>query len=94
MALASADRSRFLAWVQHRGATWAALLRNGRPAAPLVGQLTTVDLRPGRYRVEWWDTHRGRITAARERDHAGGPMNLAWPEPLVDDLAMKIVPVP
>jgi hypothetical protein len=89
MALVDRGATRLLAWLQHRDATWANLVA-GRARQPITGSFTTPDLAAGAYSVEWWNTRTGAVSATRPVDHRGGPMTLAWPEPLVEDVAVKV----
>jgi hypothetical protein len=89
MALVSPSQARVLAWVQHRGHTWRAVLDGGRVPTPLTGSFTTPALPAGRYAVEWWNTRSGQVEARATVTHGGGPLTLAWPAPLAADIAVK-----
>ncbi len=78
-----------LAWAQNPQFTWhnAKALDNAEPTPRLP--MALAKMKPGVYRIEWWDTHRGVVTRAEERACAGD-MSLAIP-PIATDVAVKIL---
>ncbi len=64
-------------------------LDDGRPVEG--ARLDLPDMDPGRYRIEFWNTYTGQITARREANHDGGTLRIDLPT--VDkDIALKIKP--
>ena len=90
MTLRSADQTRLLAWVQHRGHTWARVARDGVSPAPVTGTFTGPAMPAATYRVEWWDTRTGHAGATSTVTHAGGPLTLTLTAPLTTDIAVKV----
>lgn len=90
MALVNRDGTRVLAWVQHRDDTWRKVVQQHQRPRPASGWFAIPDVSAGAYEVEWWDTWTGSVTLRRTVQHAGGPLTLAWPAPLTDDVAVKV----
>jgi len=62
-----------------------------RISPPSAGRtLTLQDVAPGRYRIEFWNTHTGEIEAVCESSFPGGALPLALPA-IATDLALKVV---
>jgi len=78
-------------WAQNRSYTWEAggATERIRPVTP--GAIRIAKLRPGRYRVEWWDPIKGCVTRTEERD-VKGELVLRIPA-LKTDVAAKVIPV-
>jgi hypothetical protein len=84
------DRAAYL-WVHHRLNT-LGYREAGFAAEPIAGVKATVSgLADGRYRIEWWDTHEGRITHTAASASRSGRLDLDLPE-IRTDLACKIKP--
>jgi len=77
-----------LVWAQHRQFTWENAKALDRleptPRLPLI----LSKMKPGAYRVEWWDTHKGVVTRTEERA-CTGELSVAIP-PSRADVAVKV----
>jgi hypothetical protein len=78
-----------LVWLHNRLSLWALKPYAASTNPPGPGILTLGSLRPGTYRVEWWDTYAGTIT--RTESLAATATGLALPFATVErDSACKI----
>jgi hypothetical protein len=66
-------------------------LREQPPGAPPGPTALLSGLRPGNYRVEFWDPEAGRITATVPMASADGTLSIPLP-PIAPDLAVKVLP--
>jgi len=77
-------------WLASKEATWWTLVvENRQPKAVAGAALTVLGLRPGRYRVRWWNTQTGQTTKTQE--HTADREGLNVPIPAFHhDIACKI----
>jgi len=77
-------------WIHDSRATWWKIAVENRGPEPVEGAVISIsDLPQGPCRVEWWDTHSGKIF---KTEIASGPaMRLAVP-PFKRDVALKVLP--
>jgi len=84
------DRAYF--WLYDPQARWYNLVVEKRTVSPISGATVRIaHLAPGRYEIQWWDTHHGTIITHQPRTHRSGPMSLAVPT-FTADIACKILP--
>ena len=76
-------------WVQNRNHTWRNVV-DGVAIPGLSGQITIPGMKPGPYKVEWWDTYTGAIVEAEAVEAGSNGLVLALPAPLTDDVAVKV----
>jgi len=77
-------------WLFNPQATWGNLVvQKSTPAEIKSATLKIPDLTPGRYRVTWWDTHRGEVLQQQEVSATQQPLQLPVP-PFSRDVACKI----
>jgi hypothetical protein len=79
-------------WLFHRQATWwNQVVDNKTPSEVYGAKLELRGLKPGKYRVTWWDTYEGRPLL--EQSVTAGPDRLQVDVPLFSrDVACKITP--
>jgi hypothetical protein len=67
-------------WVQHRDNRWSRrLLELKDPPALDAVTVPLADMRPGRYRIEWWDTYAGEPTTHTIREAPDGRLAVTTP---------------
>jgi hypothetical protein len=79
-----------LIWVQNRKFNWWDQIHGEKIPAVGGATLTLRDLAPGTYRIEFWNTHSGKIETAATRAVADGSMDLPLPV-VTTDLALKLI---
>lgn len=77
-------------WITNRAETWQQALA-GTPPASQSGTVT-MQLAPGAYRVEWWDTTTGTVTHRDTVSAPDGTVTLTLPQPLATDIAVQVMP--
>lgn len=77
-------------WIQNLDHQWDAVVA-GEPITPQSGTITLRNLPAGLYQIEWWNTYRvkNQITQRQTR-RVTNTLRLTLPEPLTDDIAVKI----
>jgi hypothetical protein len=77
-------------WVQHRGNRWYRRLVEQKDT-PTLDAVTVplTGMKPGRYRVEWWDTYAGEPTTHSVRETADGRLSLITPQ-AAPDVACRV----
>jgi hypothetical protein len=92
-AYALQTESGALVWFRNRRNEWAFRAAGVplQPTAPAAAVLR--GLRPGVYRVEWWDTYAGKTTATETATCAAGALTLSVP-PVQRDVACRARLVP
>ncbi|MFP4058139.1 MAG: hypothetical protein ACLF0G_14825 [Candidatus Brocadiia bacterium] len=79
-------------WLQDPRATWwAVAVEEREPGEIRNARLTIEGLRPGAYRVEWWDTRAGAVASQARARVAGEPLALDVPA-FRRDIACKVLP--
>jgi len=82
-------------WVQNKAHTWWNVIHGEAVPAVEGGELTVAGFAPGKYRIEYWDTYEGRITASEEARSPEGSARdgqVRVPLPRIDrDIAIKII---
>jgi hypothetical protein len=77
-------------WVSDAQATWWNQVIDKKQPAPIAGATIEIHgLRPGDYRIEWWDTHEGRIIQTEQVSSEQEPLHIQVP-PFSGDIACKI----
>jgi hypothetical protein len=77
-------------WLQNRAHTWERAVL-GQAIPPITGKITLNGLKPGSYRLEWWDAYNTRTPILKtELVQVTGELELVLPEPLTTDIALKI----
>jgi len=100
-ATASSDRVQLLGcqadnvayfWAFDRQATWWNRVVDKKQLTPISGATIKVQgLRPGDYRIEWWDTREGRTLRTEQSSCAQETLQIQVP-PFSADIACKIRP--
>lgn len=92
-ALGYQGDDRVVLWLASKQATWWNLVVENRKPGAIAGATIQVPaLRPGRYRVRWWDTHAGETKATQEL--TAGAEGLSVPIPAFrHDVACAIEPL-
>ncbi|MHC4540332.1 MAG: hypothetical protein ACYS74_11190, partial [Planctomycetota bacterium] len=79
-------------WAFDTQATWWNRVINKKGPTPIGGATIEIrGLRPGNYRLEWWDTNEGRIIRTEQISTLQGPLRITAP-PFSGDIACKIKP--
>ena len=78
-------------WVQNRRSTWSRHSSGERIEPVPAFTLTIPEMAEGRYRVERWETWRGRPAGVQEISTTAGGLRIEF-EPLTTDIALKIRP--
>jgi len=77
-------------WVFNKEATWYNLVIDKKQPTPVGGASIEIrGLRPGSYRIEWWDTHKGKIIQAEKVSSAQDRLQIPVPS-FSRDIALKI----
>ena len=85
-------RDRAYLWLFNPQAAWSHMVVEGTTPAPIHGATVEIrDLAPGTYRIQWWDTERGKIANETSGSPAAGVLRFEAPA-FVRDLACKLVP--
>jgi hypothetical protein len=88
LAMRSNDRLRAYVWVHHK----AYISKNGtsETVSPASGNITLGGMAPGEYRIQYWNTHNGKMTNGETVLVKDGSISL--PVELVrNDVAIKII---
>ncbi len=82
-------------WVQNTQHTWMRVVA-GSAVSPVSGTVTLPNVAAGTYRVTWWNTYRLTDPVIRTEQVAasGGSLTLTLPQPLADDIAVKVERLP
>jgi len=81
----------FYGWLLNTAATWTSIEAGRGPTEDISGATLTVrGLAPGACRVEWWDTHTGKVTSSADVTVGADPCELLVP-PFRADIACKMV---
>ena len=85
------DKSTYL-WIFNPQATWwnLVVLQN-KPSRIEAATIEIQGLGPGHYRVQWWDTHKGKSIEHKPISLSGDSLRIAVP-PFRRDIACKIEP--
>ncbi len=77
-------------WISDSRATWWNLIAEKRQPAPVADASIEIrGLRPGKYRLEWWDTYKGKIIRTGRISCTQGPLQISAPT-FSRDIACKI----
>jgi len=78
-------------WMVNRQATWWNMAVEKRAPAPVKGALLEIDgLQAGEYRVQWWDTHAGKVLGEEALGAGASAARLRVPD-FTWDIAGKVV---
>ncbi|MGQ9524895.1 MAG: DUF5060 domain-containing protein [Armatimonadota bacterium] len=88
MGLQTQDRA--LLWARDANSSFDKT-RQGITCTSRSDELRLRGLKPGAYRVEWWDTHKGQRIVTSEVQAADGVLSLQTPS-YVGDVACKLAP--
>jgi len=98
-AAASGERLRVLGyqgddcayiWISDKQAAWWNQIVEKKRSAPVADAAIEIrELRPGTYRLEWWDTYEGKIIRTEQVSCAGGRLHILVPS-FSGDIACKI----
>ncbi len=80
-----------IAWVRNADAAWFNVVE-GKVAARPPAAITFADVRPGRYRVEYWDTWKGKVLRAEDVTATAEGLTIQLPR-IQRDIAIKAVRV-
>jgi hypothetical protein len=79
-------------WIFNTEATWWNQVVEKKPLAPIGAATIEIrNLQPGNYRIEWWDTHEGKVIATEQQTVLSTPL-LARVPSFSADIACKIKP--
>ncbi|NPV46325.1 MAG: DUF5060 domain-containing protein [Armatimonadetes bacterium] len=78
-----------LVWLHDQESNWLNDKRGRTPEAVRGAATTLLGLRDGEYRIEWWDTRRGRIVATTPATCADGRLPLTPPD-FTRDIAAQV----
>jgi hypothetical protein len=79
-------------WVSNSQATWWNLVIDKKQPTQIKGATIEIkDLRPGSYRVRWWNTYEGKTISEERVPLASGALHISVP-PFSRDIACKIGP--
>lgn len=81
---------RVLVWLQNRDSTWVNHAGDGDVGQVDAFRFQLTDLADGPYRVQWWETWKGRILREDEAQATGGRLTIEVP-PLRTDVALKVL---
>jgi hypothetical protein len=70
---------------------WNQVIQKQTPGAVVSARLEVPQLAAGTYRIVWWDTDRGTVSAEQEAQLESGSLTVVAPG-FSDDIACKIVP--
>ncbi len=89
------DHNRMHLWIQNRQHTWKRVVF-GPGITPVSGTVTLLQVANGQYQVEWWNTYDASnpIVKTEVLSASGGVLSLTLPDPLIDDVAVKITRLP
>jgi hypothetical protein len=100
-ATASSDQNQLLGyqsdnvayfWIFDKQATWWNQVLDKKQPTPISGETVEVrGLRPGNYRIEWWDTQEGRTIRAEQVSRGQEALQIQVPS-FSGDIACKIRP--
>ena len=83
-----------LAWVQNRFYTWIEAGHQGKTPPTISGATVTVPVRDnGVYRIELWDTRKGKVASTATARSSAGAVEYRLP-PIDKDIALKAILVP
>lgn len=81
-------------WIQNRDHDWKHALEPDT-VRPISGTVRLLDMPPGTYRVEWWNTYRALDPIIKtENVQVETVLELKLPVPLTDDIAVKVSKLP
>ena len=82
-------------WVQNTQHTWKRVIA-GAAILPISGTITLPNVPAGTYQVTWWNTYSSSNPVMRTEQVAasGGSLTLTLPQPLMDDIAVKVERLP
>ncbi|MBI2300745.1 MAG: DUF5060 domain-containing protein [Armatimonadetes bacterium] len=78
-----------LLWLHDKASTWRAVQQKLPPQTQRDLQVTLPGLADGAWRVEWWNTYTGEVTATQTVAPAGGKLVLE-PPPFERDVAARL----
>ncbi len=78
-------------WIQNKAHTWWNVVFDRPIPAIRDAWVTVAGMKPGSYRVEYWDTYAGRISRAAELRTTANGLRIPLPT-FATDLALKIIP--
>jgi hypothetical protein len=73
-------------WLQDKKSTWQAVLEKAAPAEQRNLRVTLTEMRTGEYRVAWWNTYTGELSATTTAVAGAGGLSLQVP-PFARDTA-------
>ena len=76
-------------WIQNRNHTWRNVV-DGVAISGVSGQITIPGMKPGPYKVEWWNTYTGTITTTEVVEAGSDGLVLRLSTSLRDDIAVKV----
>ncbi len=88
-ALGLAGKTQALLWIQNPQSTWGNEIRGLAPEPVVGATLILQDARPGKCRVEWWDTYTGQPIGRQTQRVADASVTLAVPT-FERDIACRI----
>jgi hypothetical protein len=82
-------------WVQNTQHTWKRVI-SGSPISPISGTITLSNVPSGSYQVTWWNTYSltNPIVRSEQLAASGNLLTLTLPQPLTDDIAVKVERLP
>ncbi len=82
-------------WVQNTQHTWKRVV-SGAAIAPVSGTVTLPNVSAGAYQVTWWNTYSldNPVIRTEQVAASGGSLTLKLPQPLADDIAIKVQRLP
>jgi hypothetical protein len=84
------DRAYF--WLSDKRATWWSQVIDNQQPPSVESAIIDIDgLRPGSYRIEWWDTNEGKTVQERQVKLTDGALRIDVPS-FSRDIACKITP--
>ncbi|MHC4405185.1 MAG: hypothetical protein ACYTG0_36530 [Planctomycetota bacterium] len=79
-------------WLQNKRSSWCNHAGGGQVGRMDAFELTAEGLRDGKYRLEWWETWKGRLERVEEIEVREGRLTLIVPG-LTTDVALKVKPL-
>jgi hypothetical protein len=85
-------RTRLL-WIRHRDLSWFSVAVEKKTPPPVRrANVTLSGLQPGKYRVEYWNTEKGKVLQIEELAATGTTLNVPLPD-LHGEMALKVMAV-
>jgi hypothetical protein len=82
-------------WIQNTQHTWKRVV-SGPAISPVSGTITLPTMRAGTYQVTWWNTYAvaNPVMRTEKVTTSGSSLILTLPQPLADDVAVKVERLP